>query len=657
VGKNHQTVFTSRSATLIARAGPFGVMLTIFIACLLWLSLARGVLVATQWSRLQDVEQLWRVFAIGVRMDTIVLCQLLAIPALLYFLLPGTVVRERLVAALTTALIVLLIHMELSTPSFLAEYDIRPDRTYYEYLRYPREVVGTLLTFYPWELLAVAVVLPLLAYGFWRWCSWRMRQAAPWSWSKRACTFPLLAVLIFLGARSSLGHRPANMSTAVFSTNHLVNELAVCSTYSLLSSLYMSSNEVDAAKMYGNMAWPEVLQRVRRYSGQADASYPSTDIPTLRLQPARLAAHQRPVNVVIVVLESLGADFVGALGGTPLTPNIDRLGNEGVWFTQMYATGTRTVRGLEALIAGFPPTAAPSVLKLPIAQRNFYTLPQLLQRHGYATDFIYGGVSNFDNMGKFFRANGFERIIEQTDFGNPVLLGTWGVSDEDLVSKAHETFLAHGDQPFFAVLLSTSNHMPFEFPEGRIRLHEQPAATRNNAAKYTDYAVGKLFQLAREANYFKHTLFLIVADHDTRVFGADLVPVRHFHIPAFIIGPGVPVRHETRVASQIDLAPTLLGLMGIDTTHPMIGRDLLNLPADALGRASMQYANTNGFWVGDRVVVHQPHQSAKTFLYAGNKLVVTDSDIELQRDALAHLLWTERSYRDRLYRLPALEVN
>jgi len=355
-------------------------------------------------------------------------------------------------------------------------------------------------------------------------------------------------------------------------------------------------------------------------------------------------------------MESLGAPFVGKLGGLPLTPNLDRLADEGLWFTQLYATGTRTVRGLEAVVAGFPPTAAPSVLKLPLAQHNFFTLAQALKAKGYATEFIYGGVTNFDNMGLFFRENGFDRIIEQRDFDNPVLLGTWGVCDEDLVTKAHETFLAHGDQPFFALLLTTSNHVPFEFPPGRIEPYEQPAATRSNAVKYTDYAIGRLFELARRAPYFERTIFLVVADHDARVYGADLVPVEHFQIPGLIVGPGVPRREERRIASQIDLAPTLLGLAGIDVAHPMIGRDLLALPAHEPGRALMQYGDANGFLVKNKIAIHQPGHAARTFAFIDGHLKPTEHDVELERDALAHLLWAERTYRERRYRLPRQDV-
>lgn len=617
-----------------SRLGPAGVLLLALLLGLAWLSLARAGLTLLYHERLGGVAAPWRIFAIGLRMDTILLCELLAIPALLYLLLPGRALREWLTATLLALSAALLIHMELSTPAFIAEYDNRPDRVYYEYLRYPREVFTMLAQSYPLQLALVPLVSLAAAAGFWRLLRQRM-SAADRPWHRRLLLAPLVVVLLFIGARSSFGPRPANLSTATFSSNHLANELAVSSTYTLFNAIYMSRKEVDATQLYGDLDPAEVAARIDRY----------------RLAPATAApAPARPPNLVILVLESVGAEFVASLGGLPLTPQLERLSAEGLWFTDLYATGTRTVRGLEAIVTGFPPTPAPSVFKLPQSQRDFFTLGALLRDAGYATEFIYGGVSNFDNMGRFLLQNGFERVIEQRDFRDPVLLGTWGVSDEDLVTRAHATFLAHGDRPFFALLLSTSNHDPFEFPAGRIELYEPPPATRNNAVKYTDYAVGRLFELARTAPYFANTIFLVVADHAARVLGEDLVPVARFQVPALIIGPGVPRRHYDRVASQIDLGPTLLGLLGIDAPHPMIGRDLLALPADVPGRAMMQYGDANAFRVGDRVAVHRPQLPAETFGYVAGRLVPAAHDPELERDALAHLLWAARAYRDRLYR-------
>jgi phosphoglycerol transferase MdoB-like AlkP superfamily enzyme len=637
---------------LLARTGPLWVIACLFAVSLAWLTFARGALVAMHWSRIEDVADIWRVFPIGLRMDTIVLCELFAIPTLLYLLVPGERARRQVALVSFTVVAALLVHMELSTPSFIAEYDTRPDQIYFEYLRYPREVFGTLLISYPLQLLGVMALVSVLTVWFYRFGARQMNRTQDWSWRSRALCFPLMLVVMFIGARSTLGHRPANLSTASFSHNHLANELAVSSTYSLLNAIYMTLHEVGS-QMYGNMDWLEVQARVARYTMHSPAISPNGLMPVSHIQGATTARKRQP-NLVILVVESLGAGFVGKLGGLPLTPNLDRLSEEGLWFSQLYATGTRTVRGLEAIVTGFPPTPAQSVLKRPASQRDFFTLAALLQREGYATDFLYGGVSNFDNMGRFFRQNGFERVIEQKDFERPAFLGTWGVSDEDLIAKAHETFLSHGDEPFFALLLSTSNHDPFEFPAGRIALHEQPATTRNNAVKYTDYAIGKLFELARSAPYGRDTLFLVVADHDARVFGADLVPLERFHIPGLLIGPGVPRRQESRLASQIDLAPTLLGLMGITGAHPMIGRDILALPADVPGRALMQYADTNAFRVQDAVVIHQPHQAAKTYDYRGGRLVQRDHDRELERDALAHLLWADTTYHTRSYTLPAL---
>lgn len=639
----------------LEKCGPAGIVVLFFLLGIMWLSLARVAFVLLYGERLGDVDDGWRIFVNGLRMDVIVLCQLSAIPSALYLLLPGRVIRERIAAFLFAALAALLVNMELTTPNFINEFDNRPDRIYYEYFKYPDEVFRTLIKTYPIQLLIVAVLVAAATFGTWKFIRRRQQESMPWTWPQRALVFLILAALLFIGARSSFGHRPANLSTAAFSNNHLANELAVNSTYTLLNAIYYTQKEVDATKLYGDMDWNEILTRVRRYSGNPPESFASHEFPTLHRQIKRdnaATGNSRPPNLVVFVLESFGADFVGALGGMPLSPNLDKWSAEGLWFTELYATGTRTVRGLEAISTGFPPTAAPSVLKLPNAQRNFFTLGQLLKSKGYATEFIYGGVSNFDNMGKFFRENGFTHIIEQKDYANPAFLGTWGVSDEDLVQKAHETFLAHGDQPFFALMLSTSNHVPFEFPAGRIEQHEALAGTRNGAVKYTDYAIGKLFELAKSSPYWKNTVFLVVADHDARVYGADLVPVRHFHIPGLIVGPGVPKQHYSKVASQIDLAPTLLGILGIDSEHPMIGRDVLALPEQTSGRSIMQYGDANGFRVADRVVIHQPHLPAQTFDYQDKRLVPSDHDPELEKDALAHLLWADRTYREKRYRLP-----
>lgn len=638
-----------RLARRLAAAGPVGTLLAFVFWALLLLGVSRWGLVLWQWPRLEGVEAPWKIFTLGLRMDLVVAGYLIAVLLPVLLLPSASPTRLRLAAAVLTALGTLLLFIELATPGFMTEFDHRPDRLFFEYLENPREVFGMLWREHRTIIVGVPLLAAALAWAQWR--GWlavlRIERAA--SWRERAIAAPLLLVAGFIAVRG-LDHRPINLSDAAFSSNRLANELVANSTYTLGYAAYSVRQETGATRAYGKMPWPEVLARVRKYLPRADADFISQQIPTLR----RTGAAPRlgpPTNLVILVEESLGAAYVGSLGGLKLTPNLDRLAARGWFFEHMYATGTRTARGLEAIAAGFPPTPAPPVLKLERAKEKFFTLGALLKQKGYATEFIYGGVANFDNMRAFFLANGFDRVIEEQDFESPVFQGSWGVSDEDWVAKAHETFVAHGEQPFFALMLSTSNHDPFEFPEGRIEPYEQPLFTRHNAMKYADYAIGKFFELAQAAPYYRNTIFVVVADHDARVYGSDFVPVEHFRVPALILGPGVPVLRDARLASQIDLGPTLLHLLGVNVAHPMIGRDLLRLPPGDPGRAIMQYANQHGFRVGNRLVVHQPDKQPLSFqVNPDDSLVPAPSDPELVRDALAHALWPAKTYDRRLYR-------
>jgi phosphoglycerol transferase MdoB-like AlkP superfamily enzyme len=638
-----------------APATPVGTWALFFVMALAMLSLARLGLLAWQWPRVADVPYLVPVFVRGFRLDLVLLCYLAAVPLLLHAALPASRARTHFARIALTALGSLLLFMEAATPEFLAEFDNRPDRLFFEYLGHPREVFGMLWHDHRFALLAIPFAVALLVWGQWRLWGWQLARETPWGWRHRLVVLPLLVVLLFVGARG-LDHRPLDLSHAAVSSNRLVNELVPSSTYTLAYAAYLLRNETDVAGLYGGMPWTEVLARVRHYMRVPEADFTHRRLLTLHKTRAEPRAGPA-LNLVIVVEESLGAGYVGHLGGLPLTPNLDRLAEQGWSFTRLYATGTRTARGLEALEAGFPPSPALSVLKLPRAQHNFFTLAALLRRRGYATEFIYGGVANFDNMRGFDLANGFDRVIEQEHFTDPAFLGSWGVSDEDLMAKAHETFLAHGDRPFFAVMLSTTNHDPFEYPLGRIEPHEQPDFTRHNAMKYADFAIGRLFELARAAPYFERTIFVVVADHDARVYGADLVPVAHFRVPAVIVGPGVPARRDERVASQLDLGPTLLHLLGIPDPHPMIGRDLLALPADDPGLALMQFDDQHGFRYGSRLVVHQPGRPAQHFsVGAQDDLTPAPADAELESDALAHVLWPVEAYARGLYRLPAAKA-
>lgn len=629
---------------------------------LLFLSLLRLGLSIWQFDRVQSVDGFWFVLLQGVRFDLVLLGQLVLIPVLLTPLLSIHSLGFKIAMVGSriyfTLLVAFLIFVEFITPNFIGQYDFRPNALMIEYLAYPKEVMSMLLKAVPLQLFLAISATGLLTWFFWSILGKLQKKSLPcviWS----APILAIVGVVLCIGAaRSTVGHRPVNPSTVAFTSDPLVNSLPLSSGYSVLYALYEKlRHEQGNGLIYGDMPQDQVLQTIYREMRMDGTEFFNPAIPTLHTQKltptaAKIVAKK---NLVIILQESMGADFVGKLGGLDITPNIDSLASEGLWFENLYATGTRSVRGIEAVVTGFLPTASRSVVKLGGSQNNFFTIAQLLKQHGYDTSFIYGGEAHFDNMKRFFSNNGFSNIIEQKDYVDPKFVGSWGVSDEDLLNKAHATFseLAAQDQPFFSLVFTSTNHSPFEFPDGRIELAEQPKNTVANAVKYADFALGQFIQNAKQGNYWENTVFLIIADHSDRVYGNELVPINKFRIPGLILGSDIEPAIITRVTSQIDMLPTMLSLIGVQSAHPAIGRDLTRDDISALpGRAIMQFANNFAYMEDDRVVILQQAREPLQFIYQNNHLSPTAIDPELHHTALAYSIWPVRAYENKTYRLP-----
>jgi phosphoglycerol transferase MdoB-like AlkP superfamily enzyme len=641
---------------LANKIGPYAPLVAMLLLGLILLSLSRLGLVLWKFDRVTTTGKLAEILVQGIRVDIIELFLISLIPLLLAPILATKQFFNywRIFTYIwVIAAIALLLFLEAATPGFIAEYDVRPNRIFVEYLKYPNEVVSMLIGGFKIHIFATFSMVFVAA--------WLMRKFMhPWlatkpSWSNKKLwlTWPLIFLVAAFGIRSSLGHRPANPALFAITQDSMVNSLILNSGYSVIYAVYSLQHESKSSQIYGKMDRAEIF----KLTGAKEA-----EIPTLKiLNPSH--KREKPLNLVILLQESLGATFVESLGGVPVTPNLEKLKDQGIWFEQMYATGTRSVRGIEAVVTGFQPTPADSTVKLSLSQKNFFTLASLLAKQGYNTEFIYGGETHFDNMKSFFMGNGFQQVFGQKDYKNPVFVGSWGASDEDLLNKTHEQLLKHhaSGKPFFTLAFSSSNHAPFEFPDGRIELYEQPKATDNNAVKYADYAIGKFIERAQKSEYWKDTIFIIVADHDIRVRGDTLVPIEHFHIPALILGADLEPQRIKSITSQIDLPVTALSLMGINAQTPMTGRDISSESPDTLGRAMMQY-NYNFAWMeqtkdANRVVVlREDKQPAHGVYDAKNKHLdeaPAPADAKaIEQRALANSLLPALLYQEQRYRLP-----
>ncbi len=620
--------------------------LRFLVAAFLLLTLCRLAFSLWQWSRVGPAGGLWPILSGGLRIDASLLAMAVALPAVLSPWFGHRPLAVRLTSWWYKLMWFLLVLLEVATPQFIIEYDTRPNRMFVEYLVNPVEVSSMLWHGYK-AVLAVSLVLLVLAV----WLGQRLFSPRPldprmrWIWRP---VFSIVAfAVLFLAARGSLEHRPMNSATVAFSADSMVNTLPLNSFYNVANAILAMQNERNASDIYGHMTSDEMTAIVRQAAGFEGAPI-DPRYPTLHRQSASVT-RAKPLNLVIIMEESLGAQYVGSLGGQNLTPELDKLGREGWMFGRAYATGTRSVRGLEAINTGFLPTPAEAVLKLPRSQRNFFTIAQLLGGFGYHSRFVYGGEAHFDNMRGFFLGNGFNEVVDGSSFVKPAFVGSWGASDEDMFNELHKLLMADGDKPNFTLAFSVSNHTPWQYPEGRIVPEGNPASV-DNTVRYSDWAIGQFFARAKQSPYWQNTVFLIVADHDSRVFGASLVPVEHFHIPALILGGQVQPRRDERIVSQIDMAPTLLSLMGISSEHPMPGADLTVRDPD---RAIMQYGDNYGYMKGDKVLVLLPHKPAQEFAYDGKvTLTPTVVDPALAREALGHALWPSWAYREERYRLP-----
>lgn len=601
-----------------------------------------------QWPRVRQAGGLLPILIGGLRIDALMIGALSAPVILLAPWLGQYPVMTTVAAIWFTFAWFLLTLLEVSTPQFIIEYDTRPNRLYVDYLKHPQEVMGMLWKGYKLMIGIALIGLGLIVYSGWS-IFGHIGPDPIMSWWLRPIWMLVGAALCALAIRGTLAHRPINPSSVAWSSDSMLNTLPLNSLYNVAYAIYSMKNERSAEDIYGGMDAAEMNQIVR--DAAAMPAGPDT-LPTLHRQTPAQKRERKP-NLVLIVEESLGAQYVSNLGGAKLTPELDKLAQTGWNFRRAYATGTRSVRGLEAVSAGFPPTVADAVLRLPGSQTRFFTLAQLLKEQGYRSRFIYGGEAHFDNMKSFFLGNGFDELYEQSSFESPEFVGTWGASDEDMFNKLHQLLGQDKEQPSLTLAFSVSNHSPWEYPAGRIQVEGDPA-TVENTVRYADWAIGDFFKKARESDYWDNTVFLIVADHDSRVGGANLVPLRHFHIPALILGAGVPSRQDERIMSQIDLAPTLLSLMGIESEHPMIGRDLTQQDSD---RAMMQYFENYGYLKGDILTVLMPHLPPCQYRYtAPDKYEPLEQiDEALAKEALAHVLWPSWAYHEQAYTLPHLQ--
>ena len=411
-------------------------------------------------------------------------------------------------------------------------------------------------------------------------------------------------------------------------------------------------NELDYDKFYRTMPQPQantalVAMGVKRTSLGDARKADLSDEPATNVTPFS----SKPKNIIMISVESLSAEFMDSYGGNKgLTPELDKLGKAGMKFDRMFATGTRTVRGLEALSLGTPPIPGQAIVRRP-AHDHLSTMGELLKHQGFATFFFYGGYGYFDNMNAYYAANNY-RVVDRTDIPKDKVgfENVWGVADEYLFDHVIRTLDDKGEKgtdgkPFFAQIMTTSNHRPYTYPAGRIDI-PSPGG-RDGAVKYTDYAIGKFIKDASKKPWFKDTLFVIVADHCASAAGKTRLPVTGYHIPLIFYAPGLlkPAVFSP-VVSQIDIAPTLMEVLGKNGSAQFFGRSFFE-PGLAQQRAFISNYQALGYLKDNILTVLLPKQVVESYQVDPKTLATTPAPInaQLRDEAIAYYQTASKAFK------------
>lgn len=584
------------------------------------------------WSLLD----LLQVYAMGLFYDTISVSYVLIPFALAATLYTDRVFysRWRIVSAniLYVLLILAAVFGAFAEYFFWEEFSTRFNFIAIDYLIYTSEVTNNIFQSYNMPL-----VITL----------WAIASAAIATVAvKRKLFTPLTPIATTIWQRMSVGvgfiilplvsFIAFGQNTERYFGNMYNSELAKDGLYSL-GSAYLN-NELDYHKFYINSENDEAIANLRSELQPVAQTYLS---PTPSSITRRITATspEKRYNVILVCDESLSASFLGAFGNTEqLTPNLDSIAARAMLFTRMYATGTRTVRGMEAITLSIPPTPGSSIVRRP-GNENLFSLGSVFASKGYDTKFIYGGYGYFDNMNYFFGNNGFT-VVDRAQFAKAEVTfdNAWGVCDEDLFGKAlseADSSYAAG-RPFFQYIMTTSNHRPYTYPSNRVPIAS--GTGRSGAVMYTDYAIGDLVRKASQKPWFKNTLVVIVADHCNNSAGKSAINLEKYHIPFIVYNPNIvkPATVDT-LCSQIDVAPTLLALMSWSYESKFFGKNILAMQPNEQ-RALVGTYQKLGYLKNNRFVLLDVQRQSSFYTYdrGNNILTPSQEDAQLQREAVAY---------------------
>jgi phosphoglycerol transferase MdoB-like AlkP superfamily enzyme len=542
--------------------------------------------------QLNDLElsifSLVKILGIGLFFDIGVLSFLFVISTFYILLIPqkwiGSKLDKLLIYFGFSLTLLIFVFTFFAEITFWEEFKCRFNFVAVDYLIYTFEVVQNIHESYPLYLLIPSMLLitGVIFYYFWKKQFFFETFSTKVSFKKRIIPFAV-SVIVMLFYTLFITN-----SNAEWSTNRYNNEISKAGIYSFFAEL--RNNKLDFKTFYTSISDEEAFKIVRTNLQEENAKFLANDFSIKRKITDSLDTNTKP-NVVFILIESMSASFMSEFGNQEnITPFLDSIANQSLFFKNLYATGNRTVRGMEAITLSIPPTPGQSIVKRP-NNANLYTISNVFKSKNYQCNFFYGGDGYFDNMNAFYGGNGFDiydrgrgsilsdaiKTTRHNINDNEVTFeNAWGICDEDIYNKMIKVADEYHqkNKPFLNFVMTTSNHRPYTYPSNKIDI---PSGTgRNGAVKYSDYALQQMFAKAKNKPWFKNTIFVFVADHCASSAGKDEIDVKNYQIPAIIYGQNlIQPQKVTKLCSQIDVFPTLFGQLHWSYTSNFYGTNVL----------------------------------------------------------------------------------
>lgn len=603
-----------------------------FTFWLVYFVFARLFFLLYYFEKTQDLSfnTILKTFFYGFQLDASFAAYLSTIPFLLIifsvFISPKLIIK--IIKWYTIIIITFISLLLLIDAGLYQAWGVRLDTSLLPYLNTPQLMISSTSTFQLVSGIFSWIIISYIFIKIFKKINLNIKKEIRFGSWLEIPLFLFITTLLIIPVRGGFQTVPVNQSNVYFSNKMFANHTAINFMWNFFNTLTHKTDGVNPYKYFDNEIAKSIINNSRNklLDSNKDSILNTT----------------KP-NVILILWESLSAKVVGSLNGEPnVTPNLNKLSKEGILFTNFYANGDRTDKAIPAILSGYYPLPFKRIMRMPNKTRSLPMLPKEMGKLGYNMSFYYGGDLNFGNMNTYLRNAGITNIVDGSQFEKKDWSSKWGAFDDVFMERFTKDLSTNLEEPFFKIALTLSSHEPYEIRGAYKFGKDSDDNLYRSSQAYTDKVIGKFIDFAKQQDWYKNTLIVIMADHGNHLpihEGLYNSP-KKFQIPMLWLG-GALNKKEIEIntfTSQVDFSYTLLNLLKGDTKKFVFGKNLFNTS----NKQFAYYSFNKGYGVVNKSNVFM-------YDYVSKKTILNEGSNTYELDSLGKAI-TQNSYEDFLNR-------